>query len=272
MIYFMFEFEITNTEQCEQVVALLSEQGFEGFEENDFILKAFVAENEFDEEAFQAFKNLFPQLKFSKKDIENINWNQQWEQSFEPVTVDGFAAIRASFHEAVLNVKHEIIITPKMSFGTGHHATTFLMIQQMELINLTGKTVLDFGTGTGVLAILADKAGAAQVLAIDNDEWSITNTKENLVANQSNNIVVEQHSSINCVEKFDVVLANINLNVISDNLAKIEGITKKETIILLSGFLKSDELKITEVLDLHNFKINKVTQKGEWICLNAGKK
>ena len=116
--------------------------------------------------------------------IEDKNWNEEWESQLQPVTINNFAGIRASFHEPLKNVEHEIIITPKMSFGTGHHATTFLMVEQMEKINFKNKTVLDFGTGTGILAILAEKLGAASVLAIDYDEWSINNALENIEANQ----------------------------------------------------------------------------------------
>ena len=121
---------------------------------------------------------------------------QEWESQLQPVTINNFAGIRASFHKPLENVEHEIIITPKMSFGTGHHATTFLMIELMQKINFKNKKVLDFGTGTGILAILAEKLGAASVLAIDYDEWSINNASENIEANNCKRIITEQRNNI----------------------------------------------------------------------------
>ena len=120
---------------------------------------------------------------FKETLIPEANWNQVWESNFDPVIVDDFVAIRADFHEPVKGVSLEIIITPKMSFGTGHHATTYMMIEQMRELDFTGKSVFDFGTGTGVLAILAEKLGANKVIAVDNDEWSIENAEENFEKN-----------------------------------------------------------------------------------------
>jgi ribosomal protein L11 methyltransferase len=157
--------------------------------------------------------------------------------------VNDFVGIRATFHPPLEKIQHEIIITPKMSFGTGHHATTFMMIQQMKEIDFKGKTVLDFGTGTGVLAILAAKLGAANVYAIDYDEWSITNTIENIQQNGSSNIRVAQLATLPAGEKFDIILANINLNVILDNLKSIVLSSISNTYVLLSGFLLQDEDK-----------------------------
>ena len=159
MNYLAFEFTISEPEQSEQLIALLSEQGFEGFEESDNLLKAFIPENIFNENTFNAITGLFSSIIYTRSIVENINWNKQWEQSFEPVVVDDFVAIRAHFHQPIAAVKHEIIITPKMSFGTGHHGTTYIMMQHMQAIDFVGKSVLDFGTGTGVLAILAEKLG-----------------------------------------------------------------------------------------------------------------
>ena len=129
-------------------------------------------------------KNIEPfQIGFSETTIEETNWNQVWESSFEPVVVDDFVAVRADFHEPIKGIKHEIVITPKMSFGTGHHATTYMMLEQMGKLDFKDKRVLDFGTGTGVLAILAEKMGAKKIIAIDNDEWSIENANENIKRN-----------------------------------------------------------------------------------------
>ena len=135
MNYLQFDFETDTPEEADQLIALLSEQGFEGFEETENFLKAFIPEAIFSEEAFELVKDMLPTFRYTRSTVENINWNEKWERDFEPVIVDNWVAIRAHFHQAIFNVRHEIIITPKMSFGTGHHATTYLMVQQMESID-----------------------------------------------------------------------------------------------------------------------------------------
>ena len=246
---------------------MLAGHGFEGFEENENILSAFIKENEFDSEGFADLAALFEHFSYTRSIIENINWNQQWESSFEPVRVNGFAVIRAAFHQPVTTVRHEIIITPRMSFGTGHHATTYLMIEQMSKLDLNSKTVLDFGTGTGVLAILAEKMGASNIKAIDNDEWSIENLKENITANDCSKINLQMANTIPVNEQFDMVLANINLNVILANLSAIAGISRTGTIVLLSGFLKTDGDILSAAITENDFSISATTQKGDWLCM-----
>ena len=271
MNYLSVNFKITDSNQSEQLVALLSEQQFEGFEETDQYLKAFIPQKIFDESAFSSIVQLFPSLVYTKESIENINWNQQWEESFEPVLINDFVAIRAGFHQPITNVLHEIIITPKMSFGTGHHATTHLMVQQMEQLNFVEKTVLDFGTGTGILAILAEKLGASKVLAIDIDEWSITNAKENIQQNSCNKIRIAQHKTIPVVQNYDIILANINLNVIMDSLSLITKVSNASCTILLSGFLKENEIVIQQAISEVGFQYLSTFQRGEWIVIMAVK-
>lgn len=268
MNYLAFDFEITDSQKSEQLIALLSEYRFEGFEETENTLQAFIQIENFVEDDFNSVMQLFLPLKYTKTTVENINWNQQWEQSFEPVIVDNFVAIRAHFHRPIHDVQHEIIITPKMSFGTGHHDTTHLVIQQMEAIDFKQKAVLDFGTGTGILAILAEKLGAENVLAIDNDEWSITNAKENIAQNACTKIIIEQHNTIPIVKKYDVVLANINLNVITANIAAIELVTKPGCQIIFSGFLKEDESTMKDNIKTAGFQYISTHTKGNWIAIN----
>ena len=267
MNYIAFNFETTGSDQSEQLIALLSDQEFEGFEETGKYLKAFIPEATFNESAFSAIGKLFPTLVYTKAIVENINWNLQWEQSFEPVLINDFVSIRADFHQPVKEVQHEIIITPKMSFGTGHHATTHLMVQQMQSLDFAGKSVLDFGTGTGILAILAEKLGAVKVLAIDNDEWSITNAKENTRQNGCNKISIEQHNAIPVVEKYDIILANINLNVITANLPSIGSVSNTGCKILLSGFLKENEFVMLDAIKKIGFQYISTKQKGEWVAI-----
>ena len=271
MNYLQFDFETEDAQQMELLVALLCEQGFEGFEEDDDFLKAFIPEYKFDKETFSHLPDRFSSIVYTQTTVEEINWNKKWEEGFKPVVVDDFVGIRADFHQPLSNVKYEIVITPKMSFGTGHHATTFLMIQQMQSIDFSGKKVLDFGTGTGILAILAEKLGATAVLAIDYDEWSITNTKENLTRNATKNIIVDKMDTVPNREQFDIILANINLNVITSNLQLIKEASKQEAVILLSGFLNENEEEIKKMLNELELEYAATFKKGDWIAVLAKK-
>lgn len=271
MNYIEIDFETINLNVNDELIALLNEFGFEGFEEDDRWLKAFIPEDKFNPVEFEKLIDKLSSVTYSKTTIENINWNKQWEESFEPVVVDDFVAIRAHFHQAIKGVQHEIIITPKMSFGTGHHATTFLMMQQMKNLDFKDKTVLDFGTGTGVLAILAEKLHAKSILAIDNDEWSITNTIENTGQNNCSTITIELHNEIPAGNTFDIILANINLNVIVSSMQSIVQSSKSGTQILLSGFLKENENAIKTALSTAGLKYISTSNKGEWLCIYAQK-
>lgn len=264
--FLQFEFETHNQEELEKLVALLSDQGFDGFIEEEMFLSAFILESQFVQEEFEKTLEKFSILAYTMSEVENINWNQKWEQEFHPVVVDNFAGIRAHFHQPLKNVQHEIIITPKMSFGTGHHATTHMMIQLMKDINFKGKAVLDFGTGTGVLAILAEKLGAAGILAIDNDDWSIVNAKENNEKNSTQKILVQLADQVPD-QQFDIILANINLNVILENLDAIKNASKPGASILLSGFLRTDKHKILDAVAATKLVSISSLEKGEWLAL-----
>jgi ribosomal protein L11 methyltransferase len=266
--YIQLQFIIASAAQNEILIALLANIGFEGFEESDNLLSAFIAEENFDKEALAAIVSS-QSVNYTSSVVAQQNWNAQWESSFEPVIINDFAAIRAGFHAPVQNVQHEVIITPKMSFGTGHHATTYLMIAQMAKINFANKTVLDFGTGTGVLAILAQKLGAREILAIDNDDWSIENAKENLLLNKAENIVIKKAETVTINKTYDVILANINLNVILANMKLISNACSKEATILLSGFLLNDVEAIKESMITNGLIFNYLEQKKDWVCVVA---
>ena len=267
MNYLKFQFDIDSIDQQERLVALLADLGFEGFEEDENSLDAFISEDKFNQTEFSSVIEMFDTVSYVQTTIENINWNQKWEEDFKPVLVEEFVGIRAWFHQPIKNVAHEIIITPKMSFGTGHHATTYLMIKQMESINFASKFVLDFGTGTGVLAILASKLGAEKVFAIDYDEWSITNAIENIEQNVCLNIIVEQMDAVPVIEKFNIILANINLNVILNNLSSIKEASTEGATILLSGILKENELTLLDAIREIGFIYLATVQRGDWITV-----
>ena len=253
-------------EQKEILIAELMMAGFEGIEEADFELKAFIQEHEFDEILLVDIKSKYS-FDFTISKIASQNWNALWESNFEPVIVDDFVGIRASFHKHIAAVAYEIVITPKMSFGTGHHATTYMMVQQMCSLDFKNKTVFDFGTGTGILAILAEKMGAASVFAIDNDEWSIFNFEENIQTNQCNRIEFKKTEAIDQTKQYDIILANINKNVIIDNLQALFTIMKPDSILLLSGLLTSDEKDICEAANKFSLQQIVLIERNNWICL-----
>lgn len=268
MNYLQIEFETLNEGEAEILVALLADAGFESFEETENSLLAFIKEEGFEEDSLQEILKVVP-VNYAITVVPQQNWNAKWERSFEPIVVNDFVAIRADFHQSIKDVKHEIVITPKMSFGTGHHATTYMMIGQMAGLEFAGRSVVDYGTGTAVLAIMAEKMGAVAIDAIDHDEWSIANSIENTAANHCNNIRLIKDETIAGGKVYDIVLANINLNVIIQNLPAINACSKKGTIILLSGFMKPDESVIKNALVEYGMHHLKTEQKGEWICIRA---
>lgn len=267
MNFLQFDFEPHSKEEAEKLIAMLSEQGFDGFIEEGITLVAFIPEARFSQAGFEKILEKFSILAYSKTTIENINWNQKWEEEFEPVVVDQFVGIRANFHKPLKNVKHEIIITPKMSFGTGHHATTYMMIQLMKEFDFKGKTVMDFGTGTGVLAILAEKMGAVAITAIDNDEWSITNAIENCEQNNCSAITLLQADTISMDGQYDIILANINLNVILANIPALASTCKSPGIVLLSGFLYTDEQAIMKSATVVGLSKRTLLRQKDWIAI-----
>jgi len=267
----MIEIAIQTMELQEILVALMSVLGYEGFEQEETLLRAYVPEDRFDESALVDLLRPFG-LGYEQQRLAERNWNEEWEKNFEPVVVDDFCAIRAHFHQPVAGVEHELVITPKMSFGTGHHATTFMMIRAMRDLDLRGKRVLDFGTGTGVLAILAERMGAAGVLAIDQDDWSIANAEENIEANECKRVKVSKIDSLSMVEgPFDVLLANINKPVILAEMEMMGQQLAAGGVILLSGLLEDDFKDIEDEAIKLKYSISVRMTKGAWICLKLEK-
>jgi ribosomal protein L11 methyltransferase len=266
--YIQLIFQPVTAQQSEQLIAELNEIGFEGFEEEKDCLKAFIQEKDFDEEKIKIITGN-DGLNYTRSVIKETNWNQVWESNFDPVVVDDFVAVRASFHAPVSSVEQEIVITPKMSFGTGHHATTFMMMQQMREVPFTNKKVFDFGTGTGVLAILAARLGAAEVLAIDNDDWSIVNARENIENNKVVNVDLEKADDAAGQGRFDIILANINKNVILANLVVLSERLMPQGQLLLSGLLVTDEPDIRAALQEHGLQVISRRERHNWLCLNA---
>ena len=253
-----------NEEQQEILISQLEELGATGFEQTDTHLLTY-----FEEDAFPSYdvNALLEGYNFQINTLQQQNWNAVWESNFQPVIVDDFCAVRAHFHEPIPGVQHEILITPKMSFGTGHHATTYMMMQQMRDIDFAGKKVFDFGTGTGVLAILAEKLGASSVYAIDNDEWSIENAAENITKNHCQRIDVQLSSNIPSDRTFEIILANINRNVILQYFPYLKNAVKEKGLILFSGLLETDKETIVETAQNHGLQLIKHCERNKWISL-----
>ena len=265
--YIQVTVDKASKEQTEMLIAQLSELGFDGFEESEDLLAAFIDEVAFNEDDVNEIF-AFHQLTFTKTVLAQKNWNEEWEKNFEPVMVDDFALIRAAFHKPVKNVEHEIVITPKMSFGTGHHATTYMMVQQMRQIDFKNKSVFDFGTGTGILAILAEKLGALNITAVDNDEWSINNSEENIEENNCNKIQIQLCESPVLEQQFDIILANINKNVILQFISILENGLAINGHLLVSGLLAEDENDILLTASELGLKHMVTVCRDKWICIH----
>jgi ribosomal protein L11 methyltransferase len=274
VMYLELCLEITDNALKEQIIAELTELEFDGFLEEGLLLKAYKEiPNRSD-----GYQN--PLLnewlsKYNKKSslsiLKNENWNALWERNFEPVYIENFTAIRANFHPSVSGFAHELIITPKMSFGTGHHATTYSVIQLMRQINFNNKAVYDFGTGTGVLAILAEKLGASKVVATDNDPWCINNATENVAVNNCTKVQIELVTEVAKHAFYDIIIANINKHIIEANQAALFEQLNINGSLLLSGLLISDEDDIKKIFISKGLIHNTTITKDGWIAIHLVK-
>lgn len=255
----------------EMLVARLSVEGYSGFEETDEQLLAYIDDADFDSETLQLIASEY-KVPYEIETIGQQNWNEEWEKNFHPVIVEGFCTVRADFHKMNIATPYEIVITPKMSFGTGHHATTKLMMMQMQHIDFAGKDVFDFGTGTGILAILAEKLGSKHVLAIDNDEWSYENAMENIGRNHCDNVNVKQGSMEHIIAyEYDIILANINRHILLHYMKDLYNSVKPEGILLMSGLLLDDEAIVKIAAENVGFKNIYTNTLNGWITLQCAR-
>jgi ribosomal protein L11 methyltransferase len=264
--YIAIHIPVSKAETREILVAQMSEAGFEGFEESHSGLTGYIRAEDFNKAALRKILAPWGQ-DYSLSTLAERNWNAEWEAGFSPVRIGNFCSIRAEFHPPDTGVRFDLVITPKMSFGTGHHATTHLMIQAMEQHEFSGREVFDFGTGTGILAILAEKMGASRVLAIDNDPWSIENAKENIDRNNCSKILILNAQEASPGDFFHIILANINRNVILDSFDQIRQHLSPAGVILLSGLLKGDAEIVLQKAQSFNFQLVTEYEKDGWICL-----
>ena len=255
----------------EQLIAVLSEQATNGFEERDDSLLVYFAQDAYTATTEQLVTHLQQQynLTIDHQTIRDQNWNAQWESDYRPVVVADFCAIRATFHPPISTVQHELIVTPKMSFGTGHHATTYMMLQQLRQLTIADQYGLDYGCGTGVLAILAHRLGAAGVDAVDIDKWAYQNTLENIDLNQVQDRIQVYEGLLEVVpmRQYHFILANINRNDILDTLPDMVERLYVGGYLLTSGFLEQDVPLIVDKAASLELQKQQLLQREQWCCL-----
>lgn len=260
-----------NTEFAEILIAELAEIGFDTFTEHEAGIEAFALEKDFRKELLEEVINrytLLTDIEYSTSRIEKQNWNEEWEKNYDPIKVKDQILVRATFHKPDAAYPYEIIIDPKMSFGTGHHATTSLMLENQLEIDHIGKRLLDAGTGTGILAIMAEKLGAKHVIAYDIDEWPVENTKENILLNGCKQVIVYQGtiSTIPVInEEFDIILANINRNVLLEEIPQYSRLLVSQGYLILSGFYQEDLSEIKEISKNNYLSVLKTKVKDNWV-------
>lgn len=267
-----YKISITSpSDKQDLLIALLSDSGFDGFEQEDYGIKTYCEESELKKYQLEALSKKLG-FTYKTKLIPAKNWNKVWESNFNPIQIHDFCGIRADFHPPFDGVDHEIIINPKMAFGTGHHESTFLVMEMMRYMDFTQKEVLDYGCGTGILAILASRLGAKRVEAIDNDPLAVENSKENI---EKNNVagIITQLGSINDTlsNNFDLILANINRNVILDSLPSLFSKTRTGGSVLISGFILDDQPLLATKAEEIGFSVVEAREKEEWICMKLEK-
>ncbi|HQK37760.1 MAG TPA: 50S ribosomal protein L11 methyltransferase [Bacteroidales bacterium] len=256
----------------ERIIAALSLTGCEGIEELPHKIEAWFRAESFSETTLREILKPFFQeessLLLETEAVHEIDWNAEWEKNFLPVVVNPECRIRAPFHQFPVACTYDIIIEPKMAFGTGHHATTFLMLEEMLKIEMTGKKILDAGTGTGVLSVLASMRGASSVIACDVDRHAVENAEENFRHNTIHNVILV-HGSIKEIDEtgFDGILANINKNVLVSEMPQYVHHLKENGFLLCSGFFREDADEIIQIAEKNSLKVGRMSGKDGWAAL-----
>ncbi len=269
-VYISYDFKVSPLQPATEIlIAELGYAGFESFVETEEGVTAYIQKEEWSPSILEEINILDSdefKIEFTFSEIEQINWNSEWEKNFDPIEVDGKCTVRAPFHPNK-NFEYEIVIEPKMSFGTGHHETTFMMLQFILENNFEEKSVLDMGCGTAVLAILAEMRGASNLDAIDIDEWCFENSLENIQRNDCKNISVYLgDASLLDGKKYDVVIANINRNILLNDMEAYRKCLAKDGELYLSGFYKEDLPIITEACNNLGFTFVENKEKNKWVA------
>ena len=261
---------VCDSEVSEILMAEVGELGFDSFLETDNGFEAYVEQENFDKPQLSVIKEKYQQVAvFHEDHIQKQNWNEEWEKNYQPIVVEEKCLIRAEFHKIEKEYPYELIITPKMSFGTGHHQTTYLMVKSQMGIDHRNKRVMDAGCGTAILSVLASKLGAKEVEAFDIDEWSVSNGTENIEVNHCTNIHHQQGklSELKFSGKFDIILANINKNVLMDEMKLYQEYLAPDGLLLLSGFYTEDIRELFQEAAQYNLKEVMRDERENWAAL-----
>lgn len=277
-IYLGYTFTITPRDPATEIlIAQLGYAGFESFTETSDGVIAYIQKNDaFPDGKRVSFNDLLTDIQilhsdeftitYSAEEIEQVNWNEEWEKNFDPIEVDGTCAVRAPFHKKTA-VPYDIVIEPKMSFGTGHHETTYMMIKHLLKLDMAGKKTLDMGCGTGVLAILAEMRGAHPIDAIDIDNWCYLNSIENVARNNAKHITVYQgDASLLNSKSYDFIIANINRNILLQDIPAYAKIITDGGTLLLSGFYTEDIPLISEKCNEHGLYFVSNYERNNWVA------
>lgn len=261
------EFERTHPWR-DVLISQLDQLGYESFVETKTGLLSYIPENAFDQEKLNYIDDIEDVISVSSKIIEDQNWNAKWEENFDPVLVEDKLVIKAPFHQQEFQVQMEITIQPQMSFGTGHHQTTWLISRYLFDQNIDGKNVLDMGTGTGVLAVIAEKKGAQHIFAPDIDEWSFNNAKENVLLNNCSKIDVAHGGAELLTNKsFDFIIANINKNVLIEQFSVYSDCMPNGGKLVISGFFTTDAEDLKDQAAKHGFIFEETISKEGWAMM-----
>ncbi|MCK7591374.1 50S ribosomal protein L11 methyltransferase [Subsaxibacter sp. CAU 1640] len=270
-IYIGYQFKVNPLQPAVEIlIAELGYAGFESFVETEDGVTAYIQKNEWNTDILKdidILKSEEFQISYTFEEIEQTNWNEEWEKNFNPIIVDDVCSVRAPFHPKP-DTKYDIVIEPKMSFGTGHHETTHLMIQHILKNDFTNKSVLDMGCGTGVLAILAEMKGAKPIDAIDYDNWCYVNSLENVERNNCKHItVLEGDAALLDGRSYDIIIANINRNILLNDMATYVKSLNQNGMLFLSGFYNDDIPIIEAECNKHNLKLVESLEKNNWVAL-----
>ncbi len=269
-IYIEYNFKVEPLQPgTEILIAELGYAGFESFVETEEGVTAYIQKEEWNESILEDIQILTSdefKITHTFSEIAQINWNSEWEKNFDSIEVDGKCTVRAPFHPEK-GYEYEIVIEPKMSFGTGHHETTYMMLQFVLENNFEGKSVLDMGCGTAVLAILAEMRAASKIDAIDIDEWCFENSKENIERNNCQNISVYLgDASLLGDKKYEVIIANINRNILLNDMEAYRNSLEEGGELYLSGFYKEDLPIITDCCNKLGFSFVENKEKNNWVA------
>lgn len=274
-IYIEYTFEVTPKEPTTEIlIAELGALGFESFVENENGVIAYIQKEDWNKDILNDVFVLNSEefsIQYEHKEIEQTNWNEEWEKNFNPIQVDDLVSIRAPFHENP-NLKYDIVIEPKMSFGTGHHETTHMMVQHLIDLDVANKKVLDMGCGTGILAIFAEMKGAQPIDAIDIDAWCYENSLENVERNNCKHIsVYKGDASLLKEKKYDVIIANINRNILLNDMETYTNCLTEKGVLLLSGFYSEDIPVIDNEVSKYSLTLKDTIQRNNWVALQYQK-